>query len=300
VKPPEFAYHRPESLPAALAVLAEVGDEGKVLAGGQSLVPMLNMRLAAPHHLVDVNRLSELAYTRVDGGGADGGSAVRVGALARHADVEHDADAERALPLLRQALRNVAHPTIRNRGTTVGSIVHADPAGEMPAVLTLLEGSVELASAAGSRTVAAVDFFLAPLESATRAGELAVSCLFPIPPRQTGSAWLELSRRHGDYAMCGLGTLVTLDDDLRITRARAAYVSVGPTPVLVDLTDAVAGRPYDAADWDAAGRLAQAAVDPEADIHATAEYRRHLTGVLTARAVRAAAAHAVTRTEAAV
>jgi carbon-monoxide dehydrogenase medium subunit len=291
MKPPAFAYHRPETLPAALATLAEVGDEGKVLAGGQSLVPLLNMRLAAPHHLVDVNRLGELAYTTV----VDG--TVRVGALARHADVEHDAAAARALPLLRQALENVAHPTIRNRGTTVGSIVHADPAGEMPAVLTLLDGWVELASAAGSRSIPAKDFFLAPLESATRPGELATACVFPVPPAQTGSAWLELSRRHGDYAMCGLGVLITLDDDLRITRASAAYVSVGPTPVAVDLGDALAGRPFDAADWAAAGRLAQAAVDPEADIHATAAYRLHLTGVLTARATKAAAQHAVRRTE---
>ncbi|SHM99608.1 FAD binding domain-containing protein [Cryptosporangium aurantiacum] len=291
MKPSAFEYHRPETLAEALSILAELGADGKVLAGGQSLVPMLNMRLAAPAHLVDVNRLSELSRIDVTP------DAVTVGAIARHAEVEHSADAERVLPLLRQALTHVAHPTIRNRGTTVGSIVHADPAGEMPSVLALLGGSVQLASASGSRVVPVDDFFLAPLESATRPGELATSVTFPIPAGHTGTAWLEVSRRHGDYAMCGLGALVTLDEDLRIASARATYVSMGPTPVTVDFTELVVGRSYDAADWAAAARLAGSSVEPEEDIHATAEYRRHLAGVLTGRALKAAAAHAVARTE---
>jgi carbon-monoxide dehydrogenase medium subunit len=291
MKPSAFEYHRPETLDEALAVLAELGADGKVLAGGQSLVPMLNMRLAAPHHLVDINRLSALAGVTVTQ------DAVTVGAIARHAEVEHDPQAGQALPLLRQALENVAHPTIRNRGTTLGSIVHADPAGEMPSVLALLQGSVELASKSGRRTVRVDDFFLAPLESATRPGELAVSVTFPIPPPHTGTSWLEVSRRHGDYAVCGLGALVTLDEDLRVTAARATYVSMGPTPVTVDFTELVAGRSYDAADWHAAAAATTRTVEPEEDIHATAEYRRHLAGVLTVRAMTAAAHHAVARTE---
>jgi carbon-monoxide dehydrogenase medium subunit len=209
-----------------------------------------------------------------------------VGALARHADVERSAEAFAAVPLLRQATACVAHPTIRNRGTTVGSLVHADPAAELPAVLALLDGSVRLASAAGTRTVAAADFFLGPLESAVRPGEVAVAARFPVPPPGTGSAWLELSRRQGDYAVAGAGVLVTLDADLRVVRARAGLISVGPTPVLVDLTDAVAGQMFDAADWAAAGALAAGAVEPEDDIHATGAYRRHLVGVLVARAAR--------------
>ncbi|HET8681720.1 MAG TPA: xanthine dehydrogenase family protein subunit M [Micromonosporaceae bacterium] len=283
MKPPAFTYHRPQALPEALDVLAQVGSDGKVLAGGQSLVPLLNMRLAAPAHLVDVNRLAELAYVRTTP------EAVRVGALARHADTERDAAAYRALPLLRQATAHVAHPTIRNRGTTVGSIAHADPAGELPGVLALLDGGVEVASAAGRRTVGAAEFFVGPLESALRPGELAVEAVFPVPPARSGTAWLEVSRRHGDYALCGAGVLVTLDDDRRVAAARGAYISVGATPVRVELTEAVAGRAYDAADWAAAGALAQAAVEPDDDIHATAAYRRHLVGVLTARAGRAAA-----------
>jgi carbon-monoxide dehydrogenase medium subunit len=286
MKPPPFTYHRPADLDEALTVLAEVGHDGKVLAGGQSLVPLLNMRLAAPRHLVDVNRVAALSYVRVN---AD---AVEVGALARHADVERDPAAHAALPLLRRATACVAHPTIRNRGTCVGSLVHADPAAELPAVLAVLDGSVTLATAGGTRTVAAADFFLGPLESALRPGELAVSARFPLPPARTGSAWLELSRRHGDYALAGAGVLVTLDADRHVLAARAGLISVGPTPVVVDLTPAVAGMAFDAADWAAAGALAAAAVEPEPDIHATAAYRRHLVGVLVERAALTAAAEA--------
>ena len=287
MKPAAFEYHRPGTVAEALAVLAEVGHDGKVLAGGQSLVPLLNMRLAAPAHLVDVNWLAELDEVACDPGG------VRVGAIARHARVEHDPGAAEAVPLLRQAIGDIAHTTVRNRGTVVGSLVHADPAAELPAVLVLLGGSVELASAGnGSRRVAAADFFVGPLESALRPGELATAAVFPRPPAGSGSAWLELARRHGDYAICGAGVLVRLDQGLRVASARAALISVGPVPVAVDLTDALSGQPHDAADWAAAGRLAAAAVDPDDDIHATAAYRRHLAGVLTARAARSAAASA--------
>ena len=194
--------------------------------------------------------------------------------------------------MLRQATGHVAHPAIRNRGTTVGSLVHADPAAELPAVLSLLSGSVTLASVSGRRTVPAGEFFVGPLESALRPGELAVEALFPVPPKGSGTAWLEVSRRRGDFAVCGVGVLVTLSADRRVAAARAAYVSVGPTPLTVDLAEAVAGLPADTADWAAAGALAAARVRPEDDIHATAAYRRHLVAVLTARAGKAAVANA--------
>jgi aerobic carbon-monoxide dehydrogenase medium subunit len=164
VKPASVKYSRPESVAAALGTLADLGPEGKVLAGGQSLVPLMSMRLAAPGHLVDINRLAELSYVRA---AAD---LVRVGALARHADVLAS-PAAAAQPLLAKALRCVAHPAIRNRGTTVGSIVHADPAAEMPAVLALLGGAVRVTSAGGERLVPADEFFLGPLESDIRPGE---------------------------------------------------------------------------------------------------------------------------------
>ena len=284
MKPPSFSYHRPATVAEALAVLADLGEAAKVLAGGQSLVPLLNMRLAAPKALVDINRLEDElgAIETTD-------QAVRVGALVRHARLTRDGGHATALPLLGQATAHVAHATIRNRGTTVGSLVHADPAGEMPAVLLLCDGVMELASATGTRTVPAADFFVGPLESSLRPGELAVAATFAVPPPGTGSAWVEVSRRAGDYALCGVGMHVTLDDNGLVSKARAAYISVGPTPVLVDLTEAVGGSPPD---WAAAGAKAVAAVDPEDDIHATAEYRRHLVGVLTERAGRAAIAHA--------
>ncbi|RCV53291.1 FAD binding domain-containing protein [Marinitenerispora sediminis] len=289
MKPPAFRYHAPASLAETLATLAEVGARGKVLAGGQSLVPLMNMRLAAPEHIVDINGVAGLDDVTVDAGG------VRIGALVRHARLEADAEAAAAVPLLRQGLRLVAHPVIRNRGTTVGSIAHADPSAEMPAALALLGGSVEAAGAAGRRTVPAAEFFTGPMESCLRPDELAVSAHFPRPEPGTGSAFTEVARRHGDYALCGVAALVTLDADLRITAARAGYLSVSPTPAVLDLTDAVAGRTPDTADLAAAGRLAVGRLEPEDDIHATAEYRAHLAGVLTVRALRAAAEDALAR-----
>lgn len=283
MKPSPFAYSAPQSLDEALAVLADVGGDGKVLAGGQSLLPILNMRLAAPAHVVDINRVPDLSYVSVD---AD---SVQIGALARHAEVEHDDPAYDALPLLRQALRLVAHPVIRNRGTTVGSLAHADPSGEMTAVLALTGGTVTAARVGSTREIAATDFFLGPLESCLEAGELAVSARFPRLPARSGSTFLEVARRHGDYAVCGVAAVVTLDDGGLVVSARTAYISVAATPLVLDLTEAVAGRPVGDADWAAAGEMAGTQVDPEADIHATADYRRHLARVLTGRALGEAA-----------
>jgi carbon-monoxide dehydrogenase medium subunit len=282
VKPPPFGYSRPESVAEALTTLADLGADGKVLAGGQSLRPILTMRLAAPHHLVDINRLHELDYVRVDA------QAVRVGALARHAHVLADEDAYRAQPLLRTALRLVAHATIRNRGTTVGSLAHADPAGEMTAVLALLDGTVRVASAGGARDVAAGDFFLGPLESAVQAGELAVEASFPVLPAGAGTEFVEVARRHGDYAVCGVAALVQLDATGAVSAARAAYLSVSATPLVLDLTEAAVPGSGAAPDFAAAADAARGQLEPEADIHATADYRLHLAGVLTARALEGA------------
>ncbi|MEV8632471.1 xanthine dehydrogenase family protein subunit M [Streptosporangium sp. NPDC051023] len=286
MKPPPFDYHAPRSVGEALETLAAAGEHGKVLAGGQSLIPMLNMRLAAPRHIVDVNRLTGLATVAVEPGG------VRVGALARHAQVERSEPVAAAQPLLRQALRLVAHPVIRNRGTVVGSLVHADPAAELPAVLALLGGSVRLARPGTTRDVPAADFFTGPLESALEPGELAVSALFPALPPRSGTAFHEVARRHGDYAVAGIAALVRLDDDLRIVTARVACVSAGPVPMLVDVAEACGHRPPASADWEAAALAVQERVEPETDIHATADYRRHLVGVLAERALRDAAREA--------
>lgn len=281
MKPPPFTYHRPRSTDEAVQMLADLDGEpggAKVLAGGQSLVPLMSMRLAAPGHLVDINHLPGLDAVEVTSSG------VRVGALARHSRVEHDGAAYAALPLLRQALLNVAHPTIRNRGTTVGSLVHGDPAAEMTAVLALLDGTVELAGPGGTREVAARDFFLGPMETATRPTELAVAATFRRPPDGSGSAFVEMARRHGDYAMCGVAAVVVVDPDLAVTSARVGLISVGPGPVVVDLAEAISGS-GGAIDTPRLRELLDAVIDPEDDIHATAAYRRTLAHVLTERAV---------------
>jgi carbon-monoxide dehydrogenase medium subunit len=297
VKPSPFRYSRPETVADALALLdAEAGTdaEAKVLAGGQSLVPLLSMRLAVPEHLVDINRLTELSYIEVAGGtgaggtgagGTGAGGTVRVGALARHAEVLASPAAAAAQPLLAKALRWVAHPAIRNRGTTVGSIVHADPAGEMPAVLAVLGGTVRVASLAGERTIEARDFFLGPLESAVQPGELAVEARFPALRTGAGTGFAEISRRRGDYAVCGVAVLAWLSADGRVAGATAAYLSMGPVPVVLDLTEAVSGAAADDAAFQLAAALARERLRPAPDIHATASYRRQLAGVLTERAL---------------
>jgi carbon-monoxide dehydrogenase medium subunit len=289
MKPAPFTLHRPASLDDTLATLATVGDDGKVLAGGQSLIPMLNMRLASPAHLVDINRVPGLDSIEVTTEG------VRVGALVRHAEVEHSAAATSSVPLLAQALRLVAHPVIRNRGTLVGSLAHADPSGELTAVLSLTGGQVRVAGGGRTRDVSAADFFVGPLESCIAPGELAVSAWFPTVPARAGTAFHEVARRHGDYAMCGVATIVQLDVEGGIASAKASYLSVTPVPSVVDVTEAVRGQRPESAAWEAAVALADETLDPEADIHATAQYRRRLAHVLTVRSLRQAARRAAGR-----
>jgi 2-furoyl-CoA dehydrogenase FAD binding subunit len=240
------------------------------------------MRLAAPSMLVDINALPDLGHVRV----AEDG--VRVGALARHAEVLASAEAERSQPLLGMALRHVAHPTIRNRGTTVGSIVHADAAAEMPMVLRLLEGSVDVASVRGRRTIPAAELFAGPLESTLAHDEIAVEAFFPGLAPGAGVAFQEIARRHGDYALVGVAAHVQTDGDT-VTRARVGFVSVSDVPVVVDVTDAV----QDPAGDPAATALAE--LDPAEDIHATAAYRTHLVKVLAPRVLAAATDHARSR-----
>jgi 2-furoyl-CoA dehydrogenase FAD binding subunit len=297
LKPAPFQFVRPQGLQHALEALA--ADPGaKVLAGGQSLVPLLNMRLAAPSVLVDINALPGLDHVTAD---ADG---VRIGALARHAQVLASADVRRVQPLVSLALANVAHATIRNRGTTVGSIVHADAAGEMPMILVLLGGSVTVVSVEGTRTIAGDDLYVGPLETSLRHGELAVEAAFPALGEDEGVGFHEISRRHGDYAVCGVAAVVRLEGD-RVAAARCGYLSVSDLPEVVDVTEPLAGlslveegaqrpsRNHDA--LAAAGELALASLDPADDIHATADYRAQLARVLTARALRSAYDHALER-----
>ena len=290
MKPPKFTYHAPRSVQEALDLLAERGPEAKVLAGGQSLVPVLAMRLATPENIIDINRLEpELGEVRVDAGG------VTIGALVRHARLEHDDEAAARVPLLRQALGHVAHPTIRNRGTTVGSLVHADPAAEMPAVLTLLGGTVTARSAEGERTLDAAEFFAGPMESSLREDELAVSAHFPAPQGRFGTYFDELARRRGDYAMAGVAAVAVLDEADAFTSLQVSLVSVTDVPQVLDLTELVAGARWEDVDAAALGEHVRDTVETEGDLHASADYRRHLAGVLTRRAARQSAMRAKER-----
>lgn len=269
MKPAPFAYRRPGTLAEAVSVLAGEPD-AKVLAGGQSLVPLLSMRLASPALLVDINAIPGLDDIEVIEG-VDGG--VRVGALARHAAVLASPDVRRVQPLVAMALEHVAHATIRNRGTTVGSIVHADAAAEMPTVLALLGGSVEVEGPSGRRTIRAEELFLGPLQSSLHHDEIAVAAYFPALAPGAGVAFDEIARRHGDYALVGAAALVEEE------RIRVGYLSVSDVPTVVDLSGVADDDLADAA-------LAQ--LEPQDDIHATAAYRAQLVRVLTARVVRSA------------
>ncbi len=280
MKPAPFAYVRPGSLDEALEALAENPD-AKVLAGGQSLIPLLSMRLASPALLVDINAVPDLDHVVCDDDG------VRVGALARHAAVEADSEARRTQPLLSLALRNVAHPTIRNRGTTVGSLVHADAAAEMPVVLSLLEGWVTVRSVAGERTIPASELYAGPLETTLHHDEIATEAFFPALRAGQGVAFEEIARRHGDYALCGVAGLVSLDAGGTLTQARLGYLSVSDVPTVVEVTSVFADGLTESA-VAAAGDLALGSLDPQGDIHGTSDYRAQLVRVLTSRVLRAA------------
>ncbi len=284
MKPAPFVHHAPRTVDEAVGVLAEVGHDGKVLAGGQSLIPVLNMRLASPGHLVDINGITGLDAVDVTD------AWVRVGALVRHTGLERHNGADAALPLLRQAVRHVAHPAIRNRGTTVGSIAHADPAGEMPSVLVLTGGVVEAVGPGGRREVAAADFFEGPLETTLAPDELVEAVRFGRFAPGTRTAFLESARRHGDYALAGVAVAVEVAEGV-IRSARASFVSVTPVPTVLDLSPALtgwdAGSPVGGSVADAVAELVRRHVEPEADIHASADYRRMLAAELTVRALRA-------------
>jgi len=287
VKPAPFVYHSPDSVGAAVDVLSQVGHDGKILAGGQSLIPILNMRLASPAHLVDINGVAGLDSIDVTETGE-----VRIGALVRHAQLEKSEAAYLANPLIRQALQNVAHPAIRNRGTTVGSIAHADAAGEMPAILAITRGVVETAGPAGSNLVESVDFFQGPLETSLAADEMVVAVTFRQWPPGTGTAFSESARRRGDYALAGVAAAVTVADGV-VQSAQASFVSVTDVPAVLDLTQIFAARSVETLIWDDAVEPVREFIDPQDDIHATAEYRRMLAAELTRRALRTATANAV-------
>lgn len=291
MKPPAFEYHRPATLDEALALLAAHEGDAKPLAGGQSLVPAMNFRLAQPAVLVDLGALNELSYVRET---PDGGLAI--GAMTTHAALERDAGVAARAPLLAETMPWIAHPQIRNRGTVGGSLAHADPAAELPAVMVVLGARFRVRGAAGERTVDAVDFFTGLFMTALEPAELLVGIDIPAPPARSGHAFLEFARRHGDFALVGAAAQVILDDTGTCTQARLGLVSVGDGPVLsASVAAALAGVAPTGQAIRAAATAVQQDIDPPADIHASADYRRRLAGVLTERALTRAAARAAGR-----
>ncbi|HMH50616.1 MAG TPA: xanthine dehydrogenase family protein subunit M [Candidatus Acidoferrum sp.] len=286
MKPPKFDYHAPASVDEALALLARYGGDAKILAGGQSLVPLLNFRLSRPAALIDLNRIPALAYIRAEDG------EVRFGAMTRQRTIEFSPLVFERVPLLTEATRWVGHLPIRSRGTIGGSIAHADPSAEYPAVLRALDGSVVARGPEGERTVAAAELFQSYLTTSLAAEEILVEVRLPAMPAGAGYAFEELARRHGDFALVGIAAVVARDGE-RCTMARLATSGTGPVPIRLREAEQILERDGlgDAA-IEAAGRRASELVEPDADIHASADYRRHLTGVLTTRAIRRALAKA--------
>jgi carbon-monoxide dehydrogenase medium subunit len=285
MKNPPFRYLRPGSLEEALTMLAEHGGEAKVLAGGQSLLPLMALRLATPAVLIDIGRVTDLDLITV----AEDGS-VSIGALVTHADAERSADLSERAPLVHEAMPFVGHRAIRNRGTVCGSVAHGDPAAEMPAVMLATSGAVLARSRSGAREIPAADFFAGYLDTALRDDELVVGVRLPPWPASAVGSVTEVARRHGDYALVGL--VVRLDVvDGAIEDAALAFLGVAGTPRRVAEAERVLiGRPPGDDAFTAAADVVRQSVDPAGDIHATAAYRRHLAAVLTRRGLAAATA----------
>jgi carbon-monoxide dehydrogenase medium subunit len=286
VKPPKFEYHAPATVDEAVALLARYGGEAKALAGGQSLMPLLNFRLTRPAALVDLNRIPALAGIREHDG------QLRFGAMTRQRAIEFSPVVARRLPLLAEATRWVGHLPIRTRGTIGGSIAHADPAAEYPAVLTALEGEVVARGPRGERVVGAADLFQTYLTTSLAPDEILTEVRLPAMEPGSGWAFEEFARRHGDFAIVGIAAVVVLDGR-RCRRARLAAAGAGRVPVRLREAEAVleregVGEPA----IQRAAEAAERAVAPDSDLHASAEYRRHLARVLTARALRRAVARA--------
>lgn len=290
MKPAPFEYARPESVQEALNLLEQHGEEGKVLAGGQSLGPLLNMRMASPGILIDINRLEELSYIRRESG------YLQIGALARQRAIERSSMISGSWPLLAEAAPFIGHATLRNRGTICGSLAHSDPAAELPAIAAALDAELSILGPYGERVASPGEFFRSYMTTSLEPEELLTEVRFPPPEPRTGTAWMELARRHGDYALVGVAALLTLNEDGGCESARLVYTGVAPVPF--DANEAaellVGQEPTDEAFASVAERAASLS-EPGSDVHASAAYRRHLVGALTKRALGKALERAKTR-----
>ena len=282
MKPAPFDYTAATSVEMATASLAEAGDDAKIIAGGQSLVPLLNFRLLRPSILVDINPIESLSFI------TETATNIRVGALTRHYQLETSPVIARHLPVLSCAMTHVAHLAIRNRGTIGGSLAHGDPAAELPMMALLLDAELHIASVSSARTIAARDFFLGALTVDLGAGEIVTEIVLPKLPPRTGWGFAEVARRHGDFALAAVAATLTVVADA-IVEARIALTGVGRTPLRVAEAESLlvgqAPTPYLSGQTVEAVR---AAMEPDSDLHASADYRRHLAGVLTSRALAAA------------
>jgi CO/xanthine dehydrogenase FAD-binding subunit len=284
MKPAPFKYLAPATQEQALEALRAYGEDGKVLAGGQSLVPLLAMRLARPSVIIDLNRVKDSAYLKW------GRTGLAIGAMTRQRAVETDKTVAAKMPLLHAATRWIGHPQIRTRGTIGGSLAHADPAAELPAIAALLDGKFVVASAKRQRVVDVKEFYVGYLTTALQADELLTEVRLSAQPAGAGWAFTEVARRHGDFALCGVAVLLQCDGRRRCTDARLAFFGVSYGPVRIDAVEkALLGKPITQSAADEAGRLASAALDPSGDIHASAAYRKHVAGVLASRGIMEAA-----------
>jgi aerobic carbon-monoxide dehydrogenase medium subunit len=284
VKPAPFDYHAPQSLAEALGLLAKFGEAAKPLAGGQSLVPMMNFRLARPAHLVDLNRLRELDYLKIENG------ALRIGAMTRQRALERSAVVREGWPLLEETIRHIGHVHIRNRGTVGGSLAHAFPYAELPVAMAALEASFVLRSEQADRIVAAQDFFVDVMTTVLQPGELLVEIRVPQAPARCGSSFQEISRRHGDFALAGAAGVIVLAPDGTI--ARADLIFAGAKPWQSSKTATLIGQRPDIARFRDVAGAAAAELDCATDIHASADYRREASKALARRVLEEAAARA--------
>lgn len=280
MKPAPFEYFQPKSLEEAVELLQAHGEEAKILAGGQSLVPLMNLRLARPRVLIDINRVGELDYIReLDGG-------LAIGALTRQRDLETSDLVRRRCPLLKEATLLIGHPQVRNRGTVGGSLAHADSTAELSTVAVLLEADMIARSLGGERSIRAEDFFVTFLTTSLGPEEVLTEVRFPAVALGAGWAFEELSRRHGDFAIVSAAAILEKDPSGRCRKPRLAIAGASPQPVRArEAERLLVGQALNEALIQEAGELAKGAVDPESDLHASAEYRRHLAGVLTRRAL---------------
>jgi len=287
MKPVPFDYFCPSSLEEAISILQRYDGEAKLLAGGQSLIPLLNMRLARPSALVDLSGIPGLNTIKQDG------QDLVIGAMVRHHSVECSALVAECCPLLPEAISFVGHLAIRTRGTFGGSMVHADPAAELPAVAALTDASFRLIGQTGWRTVPWRDFFVTYLTSCLEPEEILVEVHLPLPGSSTGSAFLEVAPRHGDFALVGAAALVDLDKAGRMSEVRVVLMGVGGTPWrLPEVEESLSGQEPVLQIFREAGDRAAASIDPASDVHASAEYRRELAAVLAERVLVAAASRA--------